>query len=94
MEELMSYIRPELLVVSVVLYLIGIGLKKAGGIKDRYIPLILGGAGILLCGIHICCTGNSGGRTVHLRKPDGQADEKRRITAAHPAERLWKIKKI
>ncbi|HIX77077.1 MAG TPA: phage holin family protein [Candidatus Fusicatenibacter merdavium] len=56
MEELMSYIRPELLVVSVVLYLIGIGLKKAGGIKDRYIPLILGGAGILLCGIWVLAT--------------------------------------
>ena len=56
MEEMISYVKPELLVVSVVLYLAGIALKKTDRIKDKYIPLILGGAGILLCGIWVLST--------------------------------------
>lgn len=56
MEELMNYIRPELLAVSVALYLVGIALKKTDKIKDRLIPLILGGVGILLCGIWVFAT--------------------------------------
>lgn len=56
MEEMISYVKPELLVVSVVLYLVGIALKKTDRIKDKYIPLILGGAGILLCGIWVLST--------------------------------------
>lgn len=56
MEEMISDVKPELLVVSVVLYLVGIALKKTDRIKDKYIPLILGGAGILLCGIWVLST--------------------------------------
>ena len=33
MEEMISYVKPELLVVSVVLYLAGIALKKTDRIK-------------------------------------------------------------
>lgn len=40
MEQIMNYIKPELLVVAVVLYFIGMGLKKAQTFKDKYIPLI------------------------------------------------------
>lgn len=43
MEQIMNYVKPELIVVAVVLYLIGIGLKKAGAVPDKYIPLLLGG---------------------------------------------------
>lgn len=56
MEELKCYIKPELLSVAVVLYFIGMWLKQAAFIKDKYIPLLLGGVGILLCGIWVMST--------------------------------------
>lgn len=46
----MDYIRPELLALVPVLYLIGTGLKRSQ-IADRWIPLLLGAAGILLAAI-------------------------------------------
>jgi len=51
MEQVISYVKPELLAVAVVLYFCGIGLKRIQIVKDKYIPVILGGAGILLCGL-------------------------------------------
>lgn len=45
---ILQYLKPELLVLIPVLYLIGLGLKKAAFIKDNYIPLILGAIGILV----------------------------------------------
>lgn len=53
MEEIMKYIRPELLVLSAVLYFIGMGIKKMETIPDRYIPAILGALGCLLSGIYV-----------------------------------------
>ena len=53
MEQIMNYVKPELLVVAVVLYFIGIGLKRAQAVKDKFIPLILGGAGIVLCAVWV-----------------------------------------
>lgn len=44
----MNYVKPELLVLIPVLYFIGMGLKKAQTVADKYIPLLLGGAGVLL----------------------------------------------
>ena len=49
MEQIMNYVKPELIVVAVALYFIGIGLKKAETVPDKYIPMILGGIGIVLC---------------------------------------------
>lgn len=49
----MSYVRPELLVVAVVLYFLGMWLKQAVFIKDKYIPLVLGIVGIFVCGIYV-----------------------------------------
>ena len=46
MEQTMNYVKPELIVVAVVLYFIGMGLKQSQTVKDKYIPLILGGLGI------------------------------------------------
>lgn len=64
MEEFMQYIKPELLAVAVVLYLVGMGLKKAAVVKDKYIPIVLGVAGVVICGIYIfatcTCTGLQG----------------------------------
>ena len=51
--DIMSYVRPELLVVAVVLYFLGIWLKQAAFIKDKYIPLLLGIVGIFVCGIYV-----------------------------------------
>lgn len=42
MEQIMNYVKPELIVVAVVLYFIGMGLKQSQMVKDKYIPLILG----------------------------------------------------
>ncbi len=46
--DIMSYVKPELIVVAVVLYIIGLGIKKSESIKDKYIPCILGVCGIAL----------------------------------------------
>ena len=56
MEELLNYVKPELVAVSVVLYFIVMGLKKAETVAYKYIPLILGGIGIFLCGIWVLAT--------------------------------------
>ncbi len=56
MEQIMNYVQPELIVVALVLYFIGMGLKKAEAVPDKYIPLILGGIGIVLCAIWVLAT--------------------------------------
>lgn len=56
MEQILNYVKPELIVASVVLYFIGIGLKKTEVIPDKYIPLILGVIGIVLCAIWVLAT--------------------------------------
>ena len=56
MDQIMNYVKPELIVVAIVLYFIGIGLKKAEAVPDKYIPLILGGIGIALCAIWVLAT--------------------------------------
>ena len=53
MEQITEYIKPELLVVVFVLYIFGAGLKKTTLIRDKYIPLILGAAGIGLCTVWV-----------------------------------------
>ena len=40
MEALVNYIKPELLITAVALYFMGIALKEAQAVKDKYIPLI------------------------------------------------------
>lgn len=53
MDLFAEYVKPELLVLAVVLYLIGIAMKKSRWVQDRYIPIFLGGTGIFLAGIWI-----------------------------------------
>ena len=38
--QIKDYVKPELLVVAVVLYFIGMWLKQSETVKDKYIPLI------------------------------------------------------
>lgn len=51
--DIMNYVKPELVVVAIVLYIVGCGIKKAENIKDKYIPYILGIGGIVLCAIWV-----------------------------------------
>lgn len=56
MEQIVNYVKPELLIVTVVLYFIGMGLKKAQTVKDKNIPLTIGVVGIMLCTIWVFAT--------------------------------------
>lgn len=49
MDQIMNYIKPELIVVAVVMYFFGVAMKQAEHVKDKNIPLILGGMSIVLC---------------------------------------------
>ena len=51
--QVTDYVKPELLVVAVVLYFIGHGLKQSEVIKDKYIPLINGALGIVICAVYV-----------------------------------------
>lgn len=51
--DIMNYIKPELVVIAIVLYFVGLGIKKAESIKDKYIPCILGILGIALAAIWV-----------------------------------------
>lgn len=54
--NIIDYIRPELLLIVPVLWVLGKLLKEAAFIRDKFIPLILGGVGILLA---VCWVGGS-----------------------------------
>lgn len=56
MEQLTNYIKPELVVVAIVLYIIGIGLKKSVSVVDKYIPIILGVSGVIICAVYVFAT--------------------------------------
>lgn len=53
MEQITSYVKPELLVAAIALYFLGMWIKQSQLIKDKYIPLILGGTGIIICSVYI-----------------------------------------
>jgi hypothetical protein len=52
MEQLSQFIKPELLLLIPVLYILGTAIKQSP-IKDWLIPYILGGAGILLSLVYV-----------------------------------------
>lgn len=56
MEQIMNYVKPELVVVAIVLYFIGMGLKQSQTVQNKYIPIILGVIGIVICGIYVVAT--------------------------------------
>lgn len=55
--NVLEYIRPELLLTVPVLWVLGKILKEASFLRDKWIPLVLGGAGILLA---VCWIGGGG----------------------------------
>lgn len=54
-EMLKEFIKPEFILLIPALYIIGIGLKKSA-IYDKWIPLLLGGLSVILCGIYVLAT--------------------------------------
>ncbi len=50
--DFLEFVKPELMILVPVLYLIGIALKKCI-IPDKYIPIVLGCAGIILSTIYL-----------------------------------------
>lgn len=53
MEQILSYVKPELIIVAIVLYFIGLGFKKAQYFPDKHIPAVLGLLGIVLCSLWV-----------------------------------------
>lgn len=56
-----DFIKPELLVLIPVLYIVGHGFKKTSLIKDKFIPLLLGSISILLAGLYTFATSDVNG---------------------------------
>lgn len=57
MDQIINYVKPELLSIIPVLYFLGIAIKKSS-FKDSYIPIIIGVAGILICSLYVFATSN------------------------------------
>lgn len=53
-----EYIRPELLILVPVLYVLGAIIKDSAAIQNRWIPSILGGVGIALSLLYVLGTGD------------------------------------
>lgn len=58
--DFLEYIKPELLILIPVLYLIGVGSKKSA-LPDKFIPLVLGAVGIVLCTVWVLATSETEG---------------------------------
>ena len=56
MEQIINYVKPELVVVSIALYFLGVWMKKSQRIKDKDIPMILGCIGTIICGMYVVAT--------------------------------------
>lgn len=56
MENIINFIKPELIVVALVLYILGMALKEVQAFSDKKIPLALGAAGIVLAVIYVFAT--------------------------------------
>ena len=55
MDVLKEFVKPELLILIPVLYLVGMALKRSTFV-DKYIPIVLGISGILLATIYVFAT--------------------------------------
>ena len=56
MEQILNYIRPELLILVPVLYLAGMAFKKSELMKDKHIPVLLGVLGTVLAMLYVYST--------------------------------------
>lgn len=62
MMEFSEFIMPELLILVPVLYILGAFIKQSRFIPDRFIPLLLGAAGVGLAVVYVLAAGGAGGR--------------------------------
>ena len=53
--DIMSFVKPELVILVPVLYLVGVGIKKSKA-PDKYIPTILGCISVSLCLLWVVAT--------------------------------------
>ena len=56
MEQIMNYVKPELIILAVVLYFLGMWMKQSQTVKDKYIPILLGCIGVVFCAIYVFAT--------------------------------------
>lgn len=54
--QITDFVKPELLIVAVVLYFLGMWIKQSKVTKEAYIPLINGAAGIIICAAYVAAT--------------------------------------
>ena len=54
--QVTDYVKPELLVVALVLYFLDTGLKKSALIKEKYVLFLTGGIGIVICALYVFTT--------------------------------------
>lgn len=59
--SILEYIKPELLILVPVMYLLGIGLKQTTVVKDKLIPLVLGLISVLLSILYVVATTDMAG---------------------------------
>ena len=59
-EAFKEFIKPELLILIPVLYLIGIGVKKSE-VKNKFIPSLLGAIAVILSGLYVFATSEIAG---------------------------------
>jgi hypothetical protein len=55
-KEILEFVNAELLVLVPVLYVLGVMLKNTLLVKDKFIPLILGGVGVVLAVVWVLAT--------------------------------------
>ena len=53
MPILEKYVKPELIILAIALYFAGILLKKSIRVKNKWIPLILTGIGVILASVYM-----------------------------------------
>ena len=56
MEQVMNFVKPELLVLVPALYVLGAMLKNAATCKDEHIPAVLGAVGVALVALWMLST--------------------------------------
>lgn len=54
--QITEYVKPELMAAALALYFLGMWLKQSEAVKDKYIPLINGAVGIIICGVYVLAT--------------------------------------
>ena len=65
--NILDYVKPELLILIPVLYLLGMAVKKTSLISDRMIPVVTGVVGILLSVIYVLATSDlSNGQNIAM----------------------------